>query len=48
LLRTEEKSVGEKKGEGGGKERERGVARACLIAIATFSTTPMAGGAVVL
>ena len=52
LLRTEEESTGEKKGEGGGKarerEREREIARARLTAVATFSTAPMAGGAVVL
>ena len=48
LLRTEEESAGEKKEEGGGKERERGIARARLIVVATFSTAPMAGGAVVV
>jgi hypothetical protein len=48
LLRTEEESAGEKKGEGGGKARERGIARARLTAVAAFSTAPMASGAVVV
>jgi len=47
LLRTEEESVGEKKG-GKVREREGGIARACLTTVATFSTAPMADGAVVV
>ena len=46
LLGTE--STGEKKGEGGGRERERGIAKALLTTVAAFSTASMAGGTVVV